>query len=211
MTQFNTNTYDIERPTGRCAFTDRELLPGEVYFATLIELTDEQIEAAQQQAEAEGKKPKPEMTLGLKRLDVCREKWDDGARPEQLFSYWKSTVPEPNEKKKLFVDDAVLMNLLRRLEGTDDPQRQAFRYVLALILMRKKLVRYDGVETQITGEGEGETRQSFWRLTPKLDVAKGPMGKWNEEEKLLVLDPRLDESRIEEVTGQLGEILDGDF
>lgn len=199
----NTNTYDIERPTGRCAFSDRELLPGESYFATLIELTDEQIEAMKQQAETEGRKPKPEASLGLKRLDVSSEKWADGARPDQLFSYWKTTVAEPNQKKKMFVDDAVLMNLLKRLEDTDDPERLAFRYVLALILMRKKLVRYDGVKT------DGE--QSYWKLTPKLDIAKGPLGKWDDKTQLLVLDPKLDESRIEEVTGQLGEILEGDF
>lgn len=199
----NTHSYDIERPTGRCAFTDRELEPGESYFATLIELTDEQIEAMKRQAEADGKKSKPEASLGLKRLDVCGEKWAEGARPDQLFSYWKTTVAEPNQKKKMFVDDAVLMNLLKRLEDTDDPERLAFRYVLALILMRKKLVRYDGVQT------EGE--QSFWKLTPKLDITKGPLGKWDDKTQLLVLDPKLDESRIEEVTGQLGEILEGDL
>lgn len=203
----NTNTYDIERPTGRCAFTDRELEPGETYFATLIELSDEQIDELKKQAEADGKKLKPEAALGLKRLDVCHEKWAEGARPEQLFSYWKSTVPEPNQKKKMFVDDAVLMNLLKRLEDTDDPERLAFRYVLALILMRKKLVRYDGVETR----GSGEDAVSLWKLTPKLNLSKGPLGKWDENSSLLVLDPKLDESRIEEVTGQLGEILEGDL
>lgn len=207
MTQFNATTYDIERPTGRCAFTDRELIPGEPYFATLVELTDEQIEQARQQAEKQGAKPQPETSLGLKRLDVCQEKWQEGARPEQLFSYWKSTVPEPNEKKKMFVDDAVLMNLLRRLEDTEDEQRLAFRYVLALILMRKKLLRYDGVETI----GSGDEAKVYWNLTPKKDLSKGPLGKWNEDETLRVLDPQLDESRIEEVTEQLGEILEGDL
>ena len=207
MPQFNANTYDIERPTGRCTFTDRELDPGETYFATLIELTAEQIEQARQDGEAQGRKLKPEMSLGLKRLDVCLEKWEEGARPEAMFSFWKTVVPEPNQKKKMFVDNAVLMNLLRRLEDTDDPQRLAFRYVLALILMRKKLLRYDGVETQ----GDSEEAKTFWKLTPKLDLSKGPLGKWNEDERLLVLDPRLDENGIEEVTHQLGEILDGDF
>ena len=64
----------------------------------------------------------------------------------RLFSHWESTVPQPNEKKKIFVDDAVLMNLLVRLADTDQPQRLAFRFVLALILMRKKLLRYEGAQ-----------------------------------------------------------------
>ena len=115
------------------------------------------------------------------------------------IGHWKSTVPEPNTRPKVFVDDTVLMNLLRRLEEADSADKQAFRYVLALILLRKKLVRFDG--------SDGDT----WLLTPKLDPAKGPMSKWNEDETLRVLDPRLDEAGIEAVTRQLNEILEGEL
>lgn len=224
MSQFNATTYDIQRPTGVCAFTGRTLEPGETYYATLIELPDDIDTEAQPSASSEplaetagaaGSNPStptsPENALGLKRLDVSADAWQQGNRPDHLFSFWKSTVAQPTEKKKLFVDDGVLMNLLRRLENTDKPQRLAFRYVLALILMRKKLVRYDGTEdTTETVDGETVTRQ-YWKLTPKLDVSKGHMGKWNEDETLRVLDPKLDVTQIEQVTTQLGEILEAEL
>lgn len=120
MTQFNASTYSIERTTGICAFTERVLEPHEHYIATLVEDGDE-----------------------LVRVDISPEAWEEGKRPEHLFSYWKAVVPEPNEKKKTFVDDEVLLNLLERLADAEQPQRIAFRFVLTLILMRKKLLRYD--------------------------------------------------------------------
>lgn len=204
MSQFNSPTYDIARPSGRCAFTDRELQPGEDYYATLVELTDEELSAMTPEDRAKN-------ALGVKRLDVAAEVWEQGNRPDHIFGFWKTTVAEPDEKKKLFVDDAVLMNLLQRLADAEEPERIAFRYVLALILMRKKLVRYDGSERrEAEVDGEKVTRE-WWQLTPKLDVSKGPLGKWKEDETIEVLDPKLDESRIEEVTVQLGEILEAEL
>ena len=146
----------------------------------------------------------------MKRVDVGVDAWDGGFRPPGLFSYWKTTIPEPSEKRKTFVDDAVLMNLLRRLEDAAEPRRLAFRYVVALILMRKKLLRYDGSERVVDPSGDGPV-QEWWCFTPKLDVSKGHFGKWDEDETLRVLDPNLDAEQIEAVTAQLGEVLDGEL
>ena len=83
--------------------------------------------------------------------------------------------------------------------------------MLALILMRKKFLRYDGSERR-EAQVYGETvTQQWWQLTPKLDPSKGPLGKWNEDQTVEVLDPGLDASRIEEVTQQLGEILEAEL
>jgi hypothetical protein len=195
MSQFNAPTYDIERPTGQCAFTGRTLEPDEQYIAALVEDGDH-----------------------LKRLDICQQAWDQGKRPDDLFSYWKATVPQPQEKKKLFVDDAVLMNLLERLAAADQPQRIAFRFVLTLIMMRKKLLRYDRtdkrpVDAPEPPEGpEGQqVVEEWWVLTPKLDLSKGPLGKWDDSRKLEVLDPHLDETGIRAVTDQLSQILQAEL
>lgn len=189
MSQFNAPTYDIERPTGQCAFTGRTLEPDEQYIAALVEDGD-----------------------NLKRVDICQQAWDQGKRPEDLFSYWKATVPQPQERKKLFVDDAVLMNLLERLADADQPQRIAFRFVLTLIMMRKKLLRYDRTDPRkVMGPDAQETTQEWWVLTPKLDLSKGPLGKWDEARTLEVLDPRLDEEGIRAVTDQLSQILQAEL
>ncbi len=196
MSQFNASTYDVQRPTGQCAFTGRTLEPEETYIATLIDDTDE-----------------------LRRLDISTEQWEQGKRPDNLLAFWKATVPNPEAPKKLFVDDQVLMNLLERLEDAHQPQRVAFRFVLALILMRKKLLRYDKVERESADpdaapspDGENASSEAastvdWWILTPKVDLGKGPLGKWDEQRRIRVRDPQLDETQIREVTYQLGQIL----
>jgi len=189
MTQFNAPTYDIERPTGTCAFTGRTLEPDEHYVATLVEDGDD-----------------------LRRVDVSTEAWEEGKRPEHLFSYWKAVVPQPEEKKKLFVDDEVLMNLLERLADAEQPQRIAFRFVLTLIMMRKKLLRYDKTDKRTVEGPEGQqVVEEWWLLTPKLDLSKGPMGKWDEDRTFEVLDPHLDEEGIRAVTEQLSQILQAEL
>jgi len=193
MTRFSNPVYDVQRPTGQCAFTGRALEPAERYVATLVETEQED----------------------LRRLDVSLEAWEAGQRPQGLFSYWKTVVPEAREEpKRLFVDDEVLMNLLHRLADATQPQRIAFRFVLALILMRKKLLRYDGTERRPAEEQkdrEPPDERPWWIMTPKLDLAKGPLGKWNEQERIHVLDPQLDEAGIREVTDQLSEILQAEL
>ena len=146
----------------------------------------------------------------MRRVDVSIEAWGGGYRPPHLFSFWKTTIPEASGKKKTFVDDAVLLNLLRRLEEATEPQRLAFRFVVALILMRKKLLRYDGTDAVDDPVGDGPV-QEWWRFTPKADVSKCHFGKWAEDETLSVLDPHLDEGQIEQVTSQLGEILEAEL
>lgn len=211
MAQFNAPSYEIPRTSGVCASSGRELTPGESYYAALVELPEGQAEAKLEAADSKDKSTEALRALGLCRIDVSLEAWAGGYRPDGLFGYWKSTVPLPNEKKKLFVDDAVLMNLLERLAEATEPDRLAFRYVLALILMRKKLLRYDGNILR-EAEVDGQTvEQTWWKLTPKLDLSKGPLGKWNPEAMLEVLDPKLDETRVEQVMQQLGEILQAEL
>jgi len=201
MSQFNAPVYDIERPTGTCAVTGRKLEPGERYVAMLMEV-DQSPQSTEDKTTA---------GLGLKRLDVSMAGWQQQEeRPTNLFCHWQATVPQPNEKKKLFVDDAVLMNLLARLADTDQPQRLAFRFVLALILMRKRLLRYDRTEKRPAQGDEGQTEEWWW-VTPKLDLSKGPLGKWNNEQPMAILNPKLDEQQIQQVTEQLGEILEAEL
>jgi len=209
MSQFNAPAYEVAKPTGVCESTGRSLEPGEAYYAALIEIPEDQIER-----DADGR-PRPDQALGMRRVDICEEAWDAGHRPQGLFSFWKTTVPEPNEKRKLFVDDAVLMNLLVRLDGVEEPERIAFRYVLGLILLRKKLLRYDGTQTRrvepAEGQDTGAVDQVWWKLTPKLDVTKGHFGRWNEEMTIELLDPQLDEKAIGQVAGQLTEIFESEL
>jgi hypothetical protein len=204
MTQFNAPTYNVQRPTGQCAVTGRAFEPGETFIAALIEIDPDEA-ATQPQGEqpkpaARSDKPSdpsPQDDLGLRRVDISLEAWENTPRPDRLFSYWKTTQPEPTQKKKLFVDDDVLLNLFRRLADTDQPQRLAFRFVLALILMRKKLLRYEGTRKDVNERNEPV---EHWIMKPK-----------GEDETLAVLNPHLDEQQIQQVTEQLGEILEAEL
>ena len=201
MSQFSSQQYDIERITGHCAFSNQKLQPGETYYATLVELTPEEMEQL-------SKTDKTKSALGLKRIDVSAPVWEAGHRPPNLFGYWKTTVPEPNEKKRMFVDNTILMQMINKLAIAEEEEKIAFRYVLALILMRKRLLRYDASEKETIEHEDGTTTtQEIWTLTPKLDIKKGPMSKWDEDNKLTLVDPKLNAEKIEQVTSQLDGVL----
>ncbi|MEM1098121.1 MAG: hypothetical protein AAGH92_04965 [Planctomycetota bacterium] len=195
MSQLNPS-YEVQKPSGYCLATGRSLEPGEDCFSALIDVPENERE--------------PNDALGMKRVDISIDAWKQGFRPTGIFSFWRTTVPDPEAKKKTFVDDPMLMNLLVRLADETDPDRLALRYVVALILMRKKLLRYDGIDRE-EAESDDATPREFWRMTPKADVSKGHFGKWDESQALRVLDPKLDAEGIERVTGQLGEVLEADL
>lgn len=185
--------YDLGRMADTCAATGAPLEPGAHVFAALVDIPPEQREKGD--------------SLGLARVDVSAAAWeDDGFRPDNLFSFWRTHVPEEKQKRRRFVDDAVLMELLGRLgDVAADDGRLAFRHVLALLLLRKKLLRLDGRATE---EGDDAGGRPVWLLTPKLDVSKGWNGKWDESRQLRVIDPGLDEARLTAVTEQLRQIMD---
>ena len=173
MSRFGSQ-YQVSRPTGRCASTDQPLEPGAACVATLCERTDDE---------------------GFDRLDFSVEAWDAGERPPGLFSYWRTTVAAPNEQRKILVDDEVLMDLFDRLEEDERAHRIAFRFVLALILMRKRLLRFTG------RDGAGE--QEHWCFRRRGSSPEDPVVR--------VQNPHLTDDDVRELTAQLSEILQGDL
>lgn len=199
------NTYDIQRPTGVCAATGRELDPGETVYTALVDPPAE--DRSEEQRKVNDKESGGE--LPMLRIDVSEEAWEtNGFRPPYLFGFWRSEVPEPNEKKKLLVGDAAIQELMLSMDDATEDKQLAFRYVLALILLRKKLLRHDGIDRR---EQEDGPVKDYWQFTPKLDIAKGHFGKWNEDATFEVLDPHITEGEILGVTEQLGQVLELDL
>jgi len=189
MGSFSTSDYRIERHSGVCAETGRKIEPGETYMALVVE---------------DGE--------GLARIDLSMEAWESKPEtsPERCLACWRARAPRPNEKPRVFVDDGVLLELLERLGASGQSERASFRFVLMLILMRKKLLRYDRTERSRSGAASGEVSE-WWVLTPKADPSKGPLGRWAEDRTIKVLDPHLDEAGISAATEQLGEILNAEL
>ena len=160
-----TGGYDVPRPAGVCAVSGRPIEPGEKFFAVVRETP-----------------------TGLERLDVSPEAWADFDRGG-LLGFWQSTMPRPEQKpKKLFVDDEVLSTLFERLADTSEQAKLNFRFVLGLILMRKRILSYEGSRT-----ADGK---ELWSMKLK-----------GRDETMDLLNPHLKEEAVADVSRQLTEIL----
>jgi hypothetical protein len=110
--------YQIQPNTRRCAASGRELRPGEKYFSTLLD---------------EGGK--------FVRKDYAAEAWQ--GPPAGAFGFWAGHIPQPNTRRRPPIDDDLLLDCFGRLEGQEEPARVNFRYVLALLLMRRRRFRFE--------------------------------------------------------------------
>jgi hypothetical protein len=155
--------WEITRPLGQCCGTGRQIAAGEEYFAALVE-TDS----------------------GLERRDFCADYWQNNN--PQVYCYWKSKLPDPEHKKQLFVDDDMLIAFFERLEQESEQEKLNFRFVIMLVLMRKRRLKYDSTISRDGAE--------IWRLRVV-----------GTDQYVEVVNPHLDEQQIQALSSQLGEIL----
>ncbi|MCI0364698.1 MAG: hypothetical protein L0Y44_09945 [Phycisphaerales bacterium] len=177
MSRFGTE-YHIARSTGRCSATGQPLEPGSACIATLCERADDE---------------------GFDRRDFSLQAWEAGSRPPGLFSHWKTVVAPPGAKPRLLVDDEVLFDLFTRLAADDRPQRVAFRFVLGLILIRKKVLKFTG--RRLDGEVER------WLLQPKSSSG----GFESARPPVELVNPRLADDDVRQLIEQLSEILQSEL
>jgi hypothetical protein len=155
--------YQIQPNSRRCTVTGRELQPGEPYFSALVE---------------EGNQ--------LMRRDYSSEAW--AGPPPGAFSFWKGRVPPPQGTVRPRFDDDLLEECFHRLEGQTDPGRINFRYVVTLLLLRRKRLRLE----QSIIEGDVEI----------LTVQGNRDGlRWR------VVNPRLTEAEMEQVQHEVFQVL----
>lgn len=157
--------YQFSRRTGRCAECGRELRRGEEHYSALVaeplvvpmKPAAGPAAAAQSAGTAAPEPPAPAQAARLpwKRLDLCAGCWQP-ERAGEFFSWWKTAVPDedPDRDKPLArrIDAETVYELFRRLEGQPEPEKQKFRFILALILMRKKRLRFIAVASGPQGE-----------------------------------------------------------
>jgi len=157
--------YSVARPGGRCAVTGTDIAAGEKFMAML-----------------------KEAPAGLERVDVSLAAWPEADRTTAL-AYWQTVMPHPEQvKKKLFVDDEVLCTLFERLDGASDELKLHFRFVLGLILIRKRLLVYEG--------NASHDGRDFWVVRFR-----------GRDAKMDLFDPKLTEEQVRHVSTQLGEVM----
>ena len=157
--------YEVARPHGQCARCDATIEPDQKLMAALRETPE-----------------------GFERIDVCLNCWEEFDRANVL-AFWKTTMPRPEAKKKLFVDDEVLCDLFERLGTAEEPSKLNFRFVLGLILMRKRLLSYESSRTDDAG-------RELWKMRFR-----------GRQDTLEMLNPHLTEEQVQDVSRQLGDIL----
>lgn len=110
--------WEIKSRAHVCARTGREFQPGEIFYTLLIREGD-----------------------GFRREDISEEAWESRNENIQPFSFWRSKYdpPAPPPPEPMPRDDAE--GLLRRLVAENDPTYSNVRYILALMLERKKMLR----------------------------------------------------------------------
>ncbi|MEL6740645.1 MAG: hypothetical protein AAFP26_08320 [Planctomycetota bacterium] len=85
----------------------------------------------------------------LAKLIYSVEAWDalaPGERPGGLFAFWRTRAgasAQAGEAERMLRLEEV-EDLFEQLEGVEDPERRALRYLLALVLSRKRVLVYEG-------------------------------------------------------------------
>ena len=110
--------WEIKSRAHVCARTGAEFQPGETFFTLLVREGD-----------------------GFRREDLSEAAWESRNDNIQPFSFWRSKYDPPaaTRPEPLPRDDAE--SLLRRLVAENDPVYSNVRYILALMLERKRMLR----------------------------------------------------------------------
>ena len=156
--------WNITRGELKCSSCGRSFEEGEEYFSVVY---DEKTEFLRKDF-----------------CPACAAKIDR----EETFSFWQTRAPVKDKEAQKLVDDDVIMNFFMRLETESDPLKRNFRYVLGLLLMRKRLLKFKDVE-------RGEGGEALVLYSPR------------EQQKYTVYIPQLTEEEIEQVTEEVGQIL----
>ena len=160
--------WEIDKSLGQCCGTGNTIADGQEYFAALVEAEE-----------------------GFQRRDFCVEYWEQ--QKPKVYCYWKTRRPSADKKKHMFIDEEMLMAFFQRLAEETEQEKINFRFVLTLILMRKRRLKYDSSKVDSGNE--------VWHLR----VVGG------DGEFVDVINPHLDEGQVDELSSQVGQILQVDL
>jgi len=158
--------WEVARPSHSCSACERGLEVGEQYLSALFDAGDT-----------------------FERRDFCADCWQ--RETPEAFSFWKTRVPEPDEKPRLLVDDDVIVNFFLRLDGAEEEMKVKLRFIVMLILMRKRILKFD------TTEREGDVE--YWVLRMPRDKTRHR-----------VVNPHLGEDEIGRLSEEVGDLLNMD-
>lgn len=170
------HSYPHAKSPGVCAATQRSFTPGEVVIAALVELPGQ----------------------SLTRMDFSLDAWQQGQRPPapaSVFGFWRTEFqPKERQGPRPIMGDSELLEIFDALGEASDPKQVRFRYVLALLLIRRRMLRVVGHARTPQG-----STLSVYRRGEQAGV----------HPPLSVVDPGLDEVALAEAVEQLLAAADG--
>jgi hypothetical protein len=168
--------YEVQRSARRCAATGREFSPGEEFYSVLV---------------AEG--------ADLRRYDYAAQVWQ--GPPPGTVGWWKSQAPDRHAARGREAPNDVLLGFFDELAGVPagtelarsagSPDRRDMRYVLALLLVRRRVFR---LEEQ---RHESDGREVLVLFCPRRDTTY--------EIQTVIPDPQ----RTEAIQQELARLLAG--
>ena len=126
--------YKVGRCTRRCHALGRPLGEGEWYYSVILESGDD-----------------------YARRDYSAESWS--GPPEEAIGWWKAQMPTAEQKKMVLAPNEVLLDILRQMAGF--PAKAKSRYLLALMLLRRKIVRVTEFAENASDENLSESMQTM--------------------------------------------------
>jgi hypothetical protein len=135
--------FEVKACTRRCKATDRQLEPGEVYYSVL---------------EVRG--------ADVIRHDFSSEAWN--GPPEGAFGWWKSRIPEPTARQIKLAPNDVLLELFDRL--ADGLEHRDMRYVLALLLIRRRVLRAENSPAELASDRPPSSVETLVVHCPRRDA-----------------------------------------
>lgn len=118
----------VAKPLEQCAACSRPLAAGEEYVATIVAT--------------------PEGFVRQDRCSACSV-----VQAANVFSFWRGRRPAQKSGGLPRLDFDSLLELLRRLDGRDDASSCRLRWIVAILLLRRRLIAItsrtttDGIET----------------------------------------------------------------
>ncbi len=139
--------FEIATPARICAKTGRELHPGDAVVSVLVEESGKFV-----------------------RSDCTADAWSEP--PEGAIAWWPGRIATSEKPKKPTYNEEVLLDLFRHLSEAVDPSRVNFRYVIALLLMRRKRLKFEDLK-KVNGQDvmivrDAKTGAKYDALDPRL-------------------------------------------
>ena len=122
------NEWEIKGRAEKCAVTEHLFQDGE-YFYTLLFHDKE----------------------GFRRMDLSEEAWQQRNDNMQPFSFWRSKFEPPPPAAPEALEKETAEDLLRRYMPDENAQHANARYILSLMLERKRILKQ--IEAKEDGDG----------------------------------------------------------